>query len=451
MKQVVLTSVFAFVVGASAVVMPKRAEACGGCFVPESESTQVTGHRMAMSISQDQTTLYDQITYSGSPEEFAWILPIRGQVEIGLSSDALFQVFQAMTEVTVVPPADCPAPETCQDDYYGGAGPGPGPSVGGGGTGGAPPVEILAAEVVGPYETVQLSSDDPNALIDWLTLKGYAIPEEVEPLIDDYVAEGFDFLALRLVPGNGIDSMRPIRITTPGASPELPLRMVAAGTGAKTIVNLWVIAEGRYEPQNFPSFKISQTELTWDWTSDRSDYAEIRANKFQEANGFAWYAAAAESVAYESSSLESLFTVVPTGYGDVVGVGAFEEAQADRDVLFHGLDPASFWISRLDAELTRPALGTDLLLEASIPQEKIDRRLQVKTECPPLPPPPDCGDGGNGGSSGSSSSTSGSADDGCRSSSGEVVSSRSLVAVLAGLGLAALRRRRRPRCTSVTS
>ena len=76
---------------------------------------------------------------------------------------------------------------------------------------------------------MQLSSADPAALIDWLTLKAYAIPPEIEPLIDDYVTEGFDFLALRLVPGQGIDSMRPVRITTPGASPELPLRMVEAG------------------------------------------------------------------------------------------------------------------------------------------------------------------------------------------------------------------------------
>ena len=51
------------------------------------------------------------------------------------------------------------------------------------------------------------------------------------PVIDAYVAEGFNFLALKLVPGQGVDSMRPVRVTTPGAAATLPLRMVAAGTG----------------------------------------------------------------------------------------------------------------------------------------------------------------------------------------------------------------------------
>jgi len=45
---------------------------------------------MILSISQDRTTSWDQITYAGAPSSFAWVLPIKGQVEVGLSSDALF-------------------------------------------------------------------------------------------------------------------------------------------------------------------------------------------------------------------------------------------------------------------------------------------------------------------------------------------------------------------------
>src|SRR5262245_45666116 len=63
------------------------ADACGGCLINQQESTQVTGHRMVLSISNDRTTLWDQITYSGDPTSFAWVLPIKGTVEIGLSSD----------------------------------------------------------------------------------------------------------------------------------------------------------------------------------------------------------------------------------------------------------------------------------------------------------------------------------------------------------------------------
>ena len=85
----------------SVLTTTEKAAACGGCFVSESESTQVTGHRMILSVSNDQTTLYDQIQYSGNPEEFAWVLPIRGQVDIGLSSDALFSLLEQQTAVTI--------------------------------------------------------------------------------------------------------------------------------------------------------------------------------------------------------------------------------------------------------------------------------------------------------------------------------------------------------------
>ena len=207
-----------------ALIPAEDASACGGCFVQQTENTQVSGHRMVLSVSQAETTLWDQITYQGDPSEFAWVLPIRGQVEIGLSSDALFAALEGATQVSVYSPQINCQPSTCNDGSFGATG---SSGSGGGSEGGG--VEIIAQEVVGPYETVQLSSSDPAALNQWLTDHGYAVPADVQPVITDYVNEGFGFLALRLVPGQGIDSMKPVRITSPGATPELPLRMVAAG------------------------------------------------------------------------------------------------------------------------------------------------------------------------------------------------------------------------------
>ena len=114
-------------------------------------------------------------------------------------------------------------------------------------------VTIIAEAVVGPFKTVQLAANDPLALKNWFMENSYNIPADVQPVIDAYLAEGFGFLALKLVPGQGVDSMRPVRVTAPGASPSLPLRMVAAGTGTTTPIELWVFGEGRYEPSNFPS------------------------------------------------------------------------------------------------------------------------------------------------------------------------------------------------------
>src|SRR5579871_2295136 len=98
------------------------ARACGGCFHPPTQTTSdITDERMLLSVSTQQTTLYDQIRYAGSPSSFAWVLPIHGTVDVGLSADVLFDSIDVLTETTIVPPApNCPGPPTyCQ--FGGGA------------------------------------------------------------------------------------------------------------------------------------------------------------------------------------------------------------------------------------------------------------------------------------------------------------------------------------------
>ncbi|MEM9691909.1 MAG: DUF2330 domain-containing protein [Myxococcota bacterium] len=268
------------------LVGPNPAAACGGCFVPPAEDSQVTGHRMILSVSPTQTTLYDQFEYSGNPEDFAWVLPIRGRVEVGISSDVLFNQLGQGTQVQVVPPPlDCPVYEPCEGDRALGASGGAAPNAAE--TDGAG-VEVLVEEVVGPYETVQLRASESEALSTWLVENGYNLPPEIEPIIAAYQEEEFDFLALKLAPDEGVERMAPVRVTTPGAGVSLPLRMVAAGTGARTTMTLFVVAEGRYEPSNFPIFRMTGEAVTWNWGTNSSDYAELRQAQIDDSQGRAW-------------------------------------------------------------------------------------------------------------------------------------------------------------------
>lgn len=382
-------------------VLEGEASACGGCFVQQSENTQVTGHKMILSVSMDQTTLYDQISYSGNPAEFAWVLPIRGQVDIGLSSDALFQLLEQNTNIQIDSPTiNCGSPQFCGDAAFGSG-------SGGGSAGGEDPsVTVIAQEVVGPYETVQLASNDPAALSAWLTSHGYNVPSEIQPVIDAYVGEGFGFLALRLVPGQGVNAMKPVRVTSPGAGPGLPLRMVAAGTGAITPITLFVMSEGRYEPSNFPTFTIDPSALVWDWDQAKSNYSTLRAQGFAAGAGNSWLMEAAEP-AYQDyfwqlTDLAS-YDPVGSGYGDDTATASAAVAE-DIAVLTAGINPDSMWISRMSAELPRASLSTDLTLGAAADQSTLQRYFQVQNtvgtppECPPPPPPCDDYYGGSGGS-----------------------------------------------------
>ena len=386
------------------------ARACGGCFVPPEESTQVTGHRMILSISKSATTLYDQIEYAGDPSSFAWVLPTKGQVEVGLSSDAMFAFLESDTQTNVFPPPlDCPSPPPgcygAAEDGFGSSASGTSGS-GGAGAGG---VTVVAQEVVGPYETVQLSASDPAALTDWLASHGYKLPDDIAPVVGAYVLEGFNFLAMKLVPGQQVTAMRPVRVTSTGASTTLPLRMVAAGTGATTKVTLFVLGEGRYEASNFQNFAIDPEQLIWDWDTSSSNLAELKQAGFDAQKGLTFLSEAASPFAEDklTYTLGQVVQFNPTvsGYGDAQGTGAKDEYDQDVAHLFGTIDMSSAWLTRLHGELPRAALAKDLVVGASMSQTPVSPNYQAKhmtgkVPACPVYPPCDSSNSGAGGSSG---------------------------------------------------
>jgi hypothetical protein len=286
------------------VVDAPRAEACGGCFVQPTERSVVTDHRMALSISTTQTVLWDQIRYSGDPAEFAWVLPVRAGAKVEVANDAFFTALDASTQPVVY------GPQTFGGNYgcgLTGCGNSESSAASSDGAPGAGQVQILSEDVVGPYETVTLRATDPSALRNWLKSHAFAIPEALGPTIDAYVAESFDFIALRLRPDCGERSMQPVRIVTEGADPTLPLRMVAAGIGAKVGLTLYVISEGRWQPQNFPHAVVDETELRWDRVQNKSNYEPLTQALMAQKGGRTWVA--------EYADQPQLFTLYDPRHG----------------------------------------------------------------------------------------------------------------------------------------
>ena len=321
---------------ATALAWEIDAKACGGCVQPapppavtEAESV-ITDEQMIFSISQDQTTLYDEIEYSGSPSDFAWILPIKGTVTVGLSADILFQTINGLTATSVTsPPTGCPPPPTCGGSGTGCLGGASSNSAAFGDNGGPADgkgaVTVTSQKQVGPYETVQLHSNDGSALNTWLATHKYVVPAADAPVIAAYVADHFDFLALRLAPGEGVHAMQPVRVTSKGASISLPLHMVAVGTGAKTGITIWVVADSRWEPQNFPTFTISDSQIAWDWATSSSNYEALRLSTEETFKGRGWQV---ESSLELSQSLigQALLSNIQNDVNDVGGYATFSDA-----------------------------------------------------------------------------------------------------------------------------
>jgi hypothetical protein len=445
--------------GAAALVAmgARDSRACGGCFheVTTQNGTVVTDHRMVFSVSPTQTTLYDQIKYAGSPSSFAWVLPVHGQVTVGLSSDGLFQALDQATQTTILAPPlpVCPACNCRNASVSFGAG--AGASSGSGGPDHAG-VTVTSQQVVGPYATVQLhpnSTSDTAALTSWLTVNGYNIPSNIGSVIAAYVKEGFDFLALRLVPGQGVQAMRPVSVSSPGAGLALPLRMVAAGTGATVGITLWVVASGRYEPQNFKRFLISPADIVWDWSASASNYVTLRAQKEAALGNAAWQIESSldllpytiENVVLQDPAATDYASTPPDGGAtgasapDGGGLPPIEARAQDLLTLFP-TGASSVRITRMRADLSQAALANDLVLQASSDQTALSNTYQLSksiNDSAACPCP--CGGANPGLGTGSGSGAS-KQSFGCATSPGEPLGAGFLLTL--GLGMSWMRLRR---------
>ncbi len=440
-----------------ALAPPEAAEACGACVAPPPDLTQeppplVNSHRMVLSMSTDRTILWDQIRFAGVASEFAWILPVKPGATVELASDAWLDTLDAATTPQIAPPdlscegAGCSVAGAYEASF----------SCGDAGADGslaeAPTpegVDVVSQESAGPYEIVILRSESEEGLRVWLDEHGFAIPSDLDPIIDDYIEEGFDFAALRLVPAAGTAQMRPVRVTQPGAVPVLPLRMVTGGAGARTPITLFVVSEAQYVPQNFPSSVMNPFTVTYDALTGTSNYAQVRDKLLDAADNSTWVISYSQPgalfeeienptnelpLSYRVSngwSFETFFEAYITqGFinaetsntdcfdaldqirgdgrrvvdpcdenGDCRAIDEASEIDArplacappiGSDIPFDdlaaalvGLHPADVWVTRLDANLAKEAMSTDLELAPSPSQSELSvffTPLKVKND-----------------------------------------------------------------------
>ncbi len=386
-----------------AVLAERDAAACGGCFHPPTQTaTDITDERMLLSASTTQSTLYDQIQYAGNPTSFAWVLPIHGTVDVGLSADVLFDSIDALTATQIVPPVpNCSPPPGC-----GGFSANTSSGASGPAAGSPPAVTVTKAENVGPYATVQLHSTDSSALDNWLAQNGFAVPADVVPVINEYVTEGFDFLAMKLLPNQGVSAMRPVRVTTQGGSLSLPLRMAAVGTGTTVGITIWVVSDGRYEPQNFPFFHIDDSALVWDFSTSLSNYTTLRAQDEAALGGKGWEIESSLTLnqqlitgvilsggQYYSGSggpgsfpqgppADATEDYLPIGDpdagADAAGYQSAEDVRtADIAALFAGIPGSNVRITRMRSDISHAAMTKDFVLQASSDQSELSNVRNV--------------------------------------------------------------------------
>jgi len=390
--------------------VPSRALACGGCFAPVTAVSEVVGHRMVFAVSEGRTVLWDQFEYFGSPEEFSWVLPIRPGAYVEEAEQAWFDALDAATETSVTAPSlDCSGGGSDSMGCACGSAQAEASanSISDSGFVDPPSVQVIDRRTVGPYEVVTLRSEAGDELFRWFDDNGYFVPEDIAPIVDAYVSEGADFVAVKLRPGQGVQQMTPVRVITPGGEGILPLRMVAAGVRDQVDIVLYVIGEHRYLMPDLVEVFVKNTDLVWDFQRSDSNYLRLRQTALSENGGFSFLTAFAMQGAFTEDGLRSMSTSggrFMTSIADLYQAQAAEtdgllspacvvgalpsrldtaerivedwESQtlpasgalvcggySDLATAMVGLRPTDAWLTRLELKLPRQALTMDCIVE----------------------------------------------------------------------------------------
>lgn len=256
---------------------PAVASACGGFFCNQTPVDQ-QAERIVFAVDDTGTTMIVQISYTGRPEDFAWVLPVPDVPErdsLGTFPAAALQALDVNTSAIFMRPPEC---------VWAGL-------DGGGSEETTPGVTVHISETVGPYEVAVIEATTGGPLFDWLRENGYRLGAAMEPIIEAYVGEGMKLLALRLHPNSGTGDIAPFKLRLPPSPPSIPIRLTSIAAEPEMGFLVFVFADTRYGPTDYWSeLEIDPATLRWQsysWPNE-TDWLRRVSVEADALGGRAW-------------------------------------------------------------------------------------------------------------------------------------------------------------------
>jgi uncharacterized protein DUF2330 len=211
---------------------PAYACACGAV-ITHGQDTTVADETSLVRYENGTEDIVMSLGLTGSPTTAAWFLPVPAKPTFGLADEDLFNSLATLTAPEVVVEGDNNCNGSCAV---------PGQETP------SPDVSVVQRVPVGPYDVATLSASNGNALHDWLTAHGFTLSAKLASGIKPYAAEHWLFVAVRLNPAKGHQTLGthlpPLKVSF--ASDELvyPMRLTALASHAQT-VRLYILADHR--------------------------------------------------------------------------------------------------------------------------------------------------------------------------------------------------------------
>lgn len=285
----------------SLVLTTHTAAVACGCFSPPLPSgvtdfaVNQQAEQIIFEVLGDTTVAaHVMIRYAGAPEAFAWVVPIPSVPDLALSESMPFALLDAATrpDVDVSVTSACPSPQyycDYHDECWRADGAEAPSDAGSGGGEAGSGVHVFKQEIIGSYDTVVFGADEAGAAVEWLLANDFIVNDSMTPYMQPYLDAGMLFVAAKLVPGAGVEEIKPLKMTYEHAGPIIPLQLTAVAAEPHLAVTSWIFADAMFAPRDQPLAQIDGTRITMD-QSGRVNYPMVLSRTVDEAGGDAFVA-----------------------------------------------------------------------------------------------------------------------------------------------------------------
>jgi len=278
-----------FAAAGALALSPGVAHACGGFFCNLDEPVDQAGETIVFEVDEQENTvtMHVEVEYEGPAESFAWVVPVKGEPDLFISAEVLFDRLRELTRPSYwVNYKD----DGCES-YRGYGSDNAAFSDGddddsSASTGGYPPsagVDVLASGAVGAYETVTLSAESSESLVTWLQMNEFDVPSSLADNLAPYVAGGMNFVALKLAKDKDVGDMSPLGLRYEGTTPVVPLTLTAVAATPDMPLTVMLLGPARGVPLNY--LHVGLNPLAIDYWSGGANIDDVITRGADEAGG----------------------------------------------------------------------------------------------------------------------------------------------------------------------
>lgn len=210
-----------------ALFMPLISMADGMVIPPPDYWVYETGQEAAIFFDQSQETLILTTNFKGEVKNFGWIIPLPAKPDVSKGSDEILENLREIVAVRYRNVGYLEAPMTAGLEKDQSA------------------VTVVETKKIDYLDLAVLTATDSQALSNWLKDNGYQYPQESSWILNDYISNGWYFVAVKVAPesqnapdvvqGLAEGHITPLKIVFQAQTPVFPLRISGVEIQSQTV------------------------------------------------------------------------------------------------------------------------------------------------------------------------------------------------------------------------